>query len=108
MPLSWNEIRHRSITFSKEWTGVKREQAEKQTFWNEFFNVFGIARRAVASFEQPVKGISGQYGYIDLFWPGKVLVEHFHAPIGSMDCGERPTERSRADGRNTPLRITDF
>ena len=76
MPLSWNEIRHRSITFSKEWTGVKREQAEKQTFWNEFFNVFGIARRAVASFEQPVKGISGQYGYIDLFWPGKVLVEH--------------------------------
>ena len=76
MPLSWNEIRHRAIAFSKEWTGVKREQAEKQTFWNEFFNVFGIPRRAVASFEEPVKNISGEYGYIDLFWPGKVLVEH--------------------------------
>jgi hypothetical protein len=76
MPLSWNEIRHRAIAFSKDWTGTEREQAEKQTFWNEFFNVFGIPRRAVASFEEPVKKISGDYDYIDLFWPGKVLVEH--------------------------------
>ena len=76
MPLSWNEIRHRAIAFSKEWTGVTSERAEKQTFWNEFFNVFGMPRRAVASFEEPVKGISGRYGYIDLFWPGVVLVEH--------------------------------
>src|SRR6266852_1185204 len=76
MPLSWNEIRHRAIAFSKEWTGVKREQAEKQTFWNEFFNVFGIRRRVVATFEEPVKKISGNYGYIDLFWPGRVLIEH--------------------------------
>ena len=76
MPLSWNEIRHRAIAFSKEWTGVKRERAEKQTFWNEFFNVFGTPRRAVASFEEPVKNISGEYGYIDLLWPRVVLVEH--------------------------------
>src|SRR5208337_2873845 len=76
MPLSWNEIRHRAIAFSKEWTGVKREQAEKQTFWNEFFDVFGIRRRVVASFEEPVKKISGKYGYIDLFWPNVALIEH--------------------------------
>jgi len=76
MPISWNEIRQRAIAFSKEWTGAKSEIAEKQTFWNEFFNVFGIRRRVVASFEEPVKKISGEYGYIDLFWPGIVLVEH--------------------------------
>jgi hypothetical protein len=76
VPLSWNEIRHRAIAFSNEWTGVTSERAEKQTFWNEFFNVFGIRRRVVASFEEPVKKISGEYGYIDLFWPGVVLVEH--------------------------------
>lgn len=76
MPLSWNEIRHRAIAFSKEWEGVKKEQAEKQTFWNEFFNVFGIRRRVVASFEEPVKNIGGDYGFIDLFWPGVLLVEH--------------------------------
>ncbi|MHB8539362.1 MAG: DNA methyltransferase [Candidatus Acidiferrales bacterium] len=76
MPLSWNEIRHRAIAFSKEWTGVTSERAEKQTFWNEFFDVFGIRRRTVAIFEEPVRKISGEYGYIDLFWPKKVLVEH--------------------------------
>jgi hypothetical protein len=75
-PLSWNEIRHRAIGFSKEWTYEKREHAEKQSFWNEFFEVFGIRRRLVATFEEPVRKISGQYEYIDLFWPGMVLVEH--------------------------------
>jgi hypothetical protein len=76
MPLSWNEIRQRAITFSRDWTGTKSERAEKQTFWNEFFEVFGVKRRTVASFEEPVKKISGEYGYIDLFWPRVVLVEH--------------------------------
>jgi hypothetical protein len=76
MPLSWNEIRHRAIAFSREWAGEKSERAEKQTFWNEFFDVFGVRRRVVASFEEPVKKISGEYGFIDLFWPGTVLVEH--------------------------------
>jgi len=76
MPISWNEIRHNAIKFSREWAGVKSESAEKQTFWNEFFQVFGIKRRVVASFEEAVKKISGEYGYIDLFWPGVLLVEH--------------------------------
>ncbi len=44
MRLSWNEIRHRAIAFSREWTGAKIERAEKQTFWNEFFNLFGTRR----------------------------------------------------------------
>jgi len=76
MPISWNEIRHNAIKFSREWAGVKSESAEKQTFWNEFFQVFGIKRRVVASFEEAVKKISGDYGRIDLFWPGILLVEH--------------------------------
>ena len=74
--LSWNEIRHNAIRFTREWTGEKRESAEKQTFWNEFFDVFGIRRRVVASFEEPVRRITGDYGFIDLFWSGVVLVEH--------------------------------
>lgn len=74
--LSWNEIRHNAIRFTREWTGEKREAAEKQTFWNEFFDVFGIRRRVVASFEEPVRRITGDYGFIDLFWPGVVLIEH--------------------------------
>lgn len=76
MPISWNEIRHNAIKFSREWAGVKSESAEKQTFWNEFFQVFGLKRRVVASFEESVKKISGDYARIDLFWPGIMLVEH--------------------------------
>ena len=76
MPISWNEIRHNAIKFSGEWKGATSESAEKQTFWNEFFQVFGIKRRVVASFEAPAKRISGTYGFIDLLWRGVLLVEH--------------------------------
>ncbi|MEN6425797.1 MAG: DNA methyltransferase [Phycisphaerales bacterium] len=76
MPLSWNEIRQRAIVFSREWTGAIREAGERQTFWNEFFNVFGVRRRTVATFEEPVRRLTGEWGYIDLFWPGRLLVEH--------------------------------
>ena len=54
MPLTWNEIRKRSIEFSNSWKDVEKERAEAQTFWNEFFDVFGQSRRKVAIFEQEV------------------------------------------------------
>lgn len=59
VPLSWNEIRHRAIAFAREWKGEAREAAERRTLWNEFFNVFGVRRRTVASFEAPVRMLSG-------------------------------------------------
>ena len=34
--------------FSKEFEGVTREKAESQTFWNEFFNIFGIIGMIIA------------------------------------------------------------
>lgn len=74
--LSWNEIKDRALRFSKEWEGEKRERAEKDSFWNDFFNVFGISRRRVATFEEPVKKLNNNQGFIDLFWKGTLLVEH--------------------------------
>jgi hypothetical protein len=76
MPISWGEIRQRAIHFSREWSGTVREAAEAKSFWDEFFNVFGVRRRTVATFEEPVRNLKGQFGYIDLFWRGKLLVEH--------------------------------
>ncbi len=76
MPISWNEIRQNAIAFSRDWKDETREEAEAKTFWDEFFQVFGLKRRTVASFEEPVKKLSGTWGFIDLFWKGKVLVEH--------------------------------
>lgn len=76
MTISLNEIRKRASVFSKEWEGEKNERAEAQTFWNEFFEVFGISRRRVASFEHPAIKTDGGKGRIDLFWKGILVVEH--------------------------------
>lgn len=76
MPLSWNEIKQRAIAFSKDWESVTSEKSESQSFWNEFFNVFGISRRRVASFELPIKKADNKQGFIDLLWKGMILVEH--------------------------------
>lgn len=76
MALSWNEIKNRAINFSKEWETEEKEHAESQSFWNDFFNIFGISRKRVASFEEPVKKLGEKRGRIDLFWKGTLLVEH--------------------------------
>ncbi|HEX7325069.1 MAG TPA: type IIL restriction-modification enzyme MmeI [Rhodanobacteraceae bacterium] len=70
MPLSWNEIKDRALRFSREWAGEASEDAEAQSFWNGFFDVFGVSRRRVANFERKVKKIDGRDGYIDLLWKG--------------------------------------
>jgi hypothetical protein len=76
MPLSWNEIRNRTLSFAKKWKDESSEDAEAKSFWDGFFDVFGITRRRVASFEEPVKKLGGAQGFIDLFWKGVMLVEH--------------------------------
>ena len=76
MPLSWNEIKTRSIAFAKEWEGESAEDAEAKSFWDAFFAVFGVNRRRIASFEVPVKREDGSGGFIDLLWKGILLVEH--------------------------------
>jgi hypothetical protein len=76
MPISWNEIRDRALAFSKEWAGEASESAEAKSFWDAFFNVFGVTRRRVASFEVPVKREGGEGGFVDLLWRGVLLVEH--------------------------------
>ncbi len=76
MPLSWNEIKTRAARFVHDWQGAHYERGEAQTFWNQFFDVFGVSRRRLAAFEQAVKKHGGRQGFIDLLWPGVLLVEH--------------------------------
>jgi hypothetical protein len=76
MPLSWNEIRSRAIAFSREWAEESREHAEAKSFWDGFFDVFGLTRRHVASYEAPVKQLGGTYGFIDLLMKGTLIAEH--------------------------------
>ncbi|MDP2423985.1 MAG: hypothetical protein Q8M23_06540 [Bacteroidales bacterium] len=76
MALSWNEIKTRAILFSKEWEHETKEGAESKSFWDDFFNVFGISRRRVATFETRVTKQDRKDGFIDLLWKGHLLVEH--------------------------------
>jgi hypothetical protein len=75
MRMSWNEIRASAAHFAEEWKNARYERGESQTFYNEFFEVFGVTRRRVASFEEPVKKLGSERGFIDLFWKGVLLVE---------------------------------
>jgi hypothetical protein len=75
MRLSWNEIRVRAAQFAEEWKDAHYEKGEAHTFYNEFFEIFGVTRRRVATFEEPVKKLGGKHGFIDLFWKGVLLVE---------------------------------
>ncbi|MCB1192240.1 MAG: class I SAM-dependent DNA methyltransferase [Leptospiraceae bacterium] len=76
MALNWNEIKERASIFSKEWEKESSEDAEAKSFWDGFFNVFGISRRRVASFEKRVRMSEEQQGFIDLLWKGVLLIEH--------------------------------
>jgi hypothetical protein len=77
MPLSWSDIRANAHAFAKEWSGASSERAEAQTFWNEFFAVFGVQRRRVAVYEKTVSRLKHVgLGRIDVFWPGLLLAEH--------------------------------
>ena len=76
MSLSMNEIKKRAIDFANEWKDETSEDAEAKSFWDGFFYNFGIYRKRVASFEEPVKKLGNKQGFIDLFWKGTLIVEH--------------------------------
>ncbi len=79
MPLSWNEIKSRALTFSRTWADAANEDSQGKPFWIDFFEIFGITDKRVATFEHAVKKLPGAKartdGFVDLFWPGMLLVE---------------------------------
>ena len=75
MRLGWNEIAANAARFAADWADARYEKGETQSFYNDFFAVFGVKRRQVATFEEPVKKLGDKQGFIDLFWRGVLLVE---------------------------------
>ena len=75
MRLSWNEVRARASNFAREWRDASYEKGESQSFYNEFFEVFGVRRRSVAYYERQIEKLDKGHQYIDLFWPSVLLVE---------------------------------
>lgn len=76
MPVSWNEIETRAFQFAGRWKGETYEKGSSQLFWSEFLTMFDVDhRRHGAFFEYAIKKLSGKQGFIDLFWPGKLIAE---------------------------------
>ena len=75
MRLSWNEVRVRAASFAEGWQDAAYEKGETQSFYNDFFEVFDVRRRSVARYEEHVAKLDNRRGFIDLFWPGVLIVE---------------------------------
>ncbi len=75
MALNWNEIKDRAVRFSKYWEGTTSEDAEAKSFLDAFFEVFGISRKKIGTFEHRIKKLDDGDGYIDMLWKGHILVE---------------------------------
>ena len=111
MRLSWNEIRARAGRFAEEWKGATYEKGETQSFYNDFFKVFGVRRRSVARYEQHVEKFNNKHGYIDLFWRGVLLVEHKSAGRDLSSAREQALEYFDAileDDRPRYILLSDF
>lgn len=81
MRLGWDEIKRRARAFSEEWQSAHYEKGETQSFYNDFFDIFGIKRRRVATYEQRVKLLNNKHGFMDLFWPRTLLIEQKSARL---------------------------
>lgn len=82
MRLQWSEIRARAAEFAERHKDAHYEKGESQTFYNDFFDCFGVSRRQVAAYEQRVRNLpDNKQGFIDLFWPGTLIVEQKSAGL---------------------------
>jgi len=81
MRLGWDEIARRAKAFSEDWKDAHYEKGETHSFYNDFFEIFGIKRRTVAVYEQRVKLLDNRQGFIDLFWPRTLLIEQKSAGL---------------------------
>ena len=65
MRLSWNEVRARAAVFAAdEWRDAAYEKSETQSFYNAFFDVFGVRRRNVARYEAHVAKLDNRSGFM--------------------------------------------
>jgi hypothetical protein len=69
MAISWNEIKTRAAAFVNEWNDkaqTAREEADAQSFENDFFHIFGVERSRVAFLFERYQKLTA-----DLFSGGK-------------------------------------
>lgn len=90
---SWNQIQNNAAEFASKWAGTTYEKGESQSFRGDFLNISEIDRkRSNALFEYSTKKLTGERGFIDLFWPGKLVVEQKSAGRNLVDAERQASE----------------
>jgi len=74
--INWETYRRNATAFVIDYLHVRDEKGEAHSFWDRFFEIFGLQRIRYANHEARVKREGNRQGYIDLLWKGKLLVEH--------------------------------
>lgn len=74
MPITPSQILINAQTFAARWQNESDEKSESQTFWNEFFAIFGLDRKAIAILEKRLKSAKSTK-FADVFVPKKLLCE---------------------------------
>ena len=72
---SWNDIYAQADRFANKWKNARYEKSQTHSFYDEFFRLFGTERESVGIYESMVRKLDNRSGYIDLFWPGTLIVE---------------------------------
>lgn len=75
MPFSLAELRYRAADYVSQHADDYDEKSQARTSLRYFFDVFTLQRHRRARFETCVKKPDGFHGYIDVLWPGTLLVE---------------------------------
>lgn len=66
----------RANAFVAKWKNEKHEKSASQSWWNDFFDVFGVDRYSTAVFERKARRAStGNHGSVDVFMPGVMIAE---------------------------------
>jgi hypothetical protein len=69
MGLNWNEIKSRALLFSKTWGDACNKDSQAKPFWIDFFEIFGVTNKRIATFELNAKKLGGAQGFVDLYDP---------------------------------------
>ena len=91
MRLSWNESAPGPPRSPVNGPTATYKTDETQSFYIEFFEIFGVQRRTVARYEEHVKRLDNTSGFIDLFWPGVLLIEQKSAGHDLTTAGAQAT-----------------
>ena len=116
MPTSSNAFSsHAAALFAEKWQAITSEKQYAQSFWRDFFSlVCGIPDLSASGieFEHPVRSVkTNTIKFVDVFWPGVLLVEHKSAGKNLDAADEQADEylRSLPEHTRPPVRIvSDF